>query len=429
MALFRETAIGQIIRHATKNRYLKYPEELPDFVVPEHYCSNTMNKERTRASTANLDHGLALNQLPEDRASTDQEESEDPLKDLEKQETFNEEHDRQDSHAMILKRTKSRADTLPFTEERFQVERTESLARAASATVTPVVTAKGEILVDWYTTDDPSNPQNWSSNKKYLTSLILCMYTFAVYSGSSIYTPAEEGVIAKFGVSAPVASLGLALYVLGYGMGPLLFSPLSEIARFGRNPSYVTTYAIFTILCIPTALVNNIGGLLLLRFLQGFFGSPCLATAPATFQDMYSFLKLPYVLAIWTSFSFCGPAVGPILSGFAVPVLGWRWSIWEMLIISGPVFVFMFLCLPETSSPNILLRRAKRLRALTGNERLRAQSEIDEAKLAFSSVVFDALIKPIEITFKDPSVAYVNMYSSLIYGIVSTCSPASGLLY
>ena len=83
----------------------------------------------------------------------------------------------------------------------------------------------------------------------------------------------------------------------------------------------------------------------------------------------------------------------------------------------------MFLCLPETFGPNILLRRAKRLRALTGNERLRAQSEIDEAKLAFSSVVFDALIKPIEITFKDPSVAYVNMYSSLIYGIVSTSSP------
>jgi DHA1 family multidrug resistance protein-like MFS transporter len=211
----------------------------------------------------------------------------------------------------------------------------------------------------------------------------------------------------------------LALYVLGYGMGPLLFSPLSEVARFGRNPSYVATYAIFTILCIPTALVNNIGGLLILRFLQGFFGSPCLATTPASFQDMYSFIKLPYVLCLWTSFSFAGPAVGPILAGYATPVLGWRWSLWEMLIISGPVFLVMFLCLPETSESNILLRRAKRLRALTGNDNLRAKSEIVQGKTAFSAVIWDALIKPIEITILDPAVLYVNVYTSIVYGTVS----------
>ena len=105
-------------------------------------------------------------------------------------------------------------------------------------------------------------------------------------------------------------------------MGPLLFSPFSEIARFGRNPTYVVTYGLFVILCLPTALVDNIGGLLFLRFLLGFFGSPCLATAPASMQDMYSFIKFPYGLAVWTSFSFCGPAVGPVLAGYAVPVLG-----------------------------------------------------------------------------------------------------------
>lgn len=32
-----------------------------------------------------------------------------------------------------------------------------------------------------------------------------------------------------FGVGPTAASLGLALYVLGYGVGPLLWSPMSEI--------------------------------------------------------------------------------------------------------------------------------------------------------------------------------------------------------
>lgn len=204
-------------------------------------------------------------------------------------------------------------------------------------------------------------------------------------------------------------------------MGPLIFSPLSEIARFGRNPTYVITYGLFVILSLPTAMVNNIGGLLFLRFLQGFFGSPCLATAPATMQDIYSFIKFPYALTVWTSFSFAAPAVGPVLSGFATPVLGWRWSLWEILIMAGPTFILMFLFMPETSADSILLRRAQRLRALTGDSRLKSASEIKAANLQFKDVVWDALIKPIQITVLDPAVLFVNLYTSFVYATVSHC--------
>ena len=68
----------------------------------------------------------------------------------------------------------------------------------------------------------------------------------------------------------------------------MLFSPLSEIPVIGRNPPYVASFAIFVILCVPTALVDNFAGLLVLRFLQGFLGSPCLATGGASMGDMVS---------------------------------------------------------------------------------------------------------------------------------------------
>ena len=48
-----------------------------------------------------------------------------------------------------------------------------------------------------------------------------------------------------FGVGTEVASLGLSLYVLAYGLGPLLFSPLSEIPAIGRNPPYMFSFGIF----------------------------------------------------------------------------------------------------------------------------------------------------------------------------------------
>jgi DHA1 family multidrug resistance protein-like MFS transporter len=118
--------------------------------------------------------------------------------------------------------------------------------------------------------------------------LLMFLYTFAVYCGSSIYTSSEPQIMQVFGVGQSKASLGLSIYVIGYGVGPLIFSPLSEIPVFGRNVPYMVSFALFVILCVPMALVDNYAGLLVLRFLTGFMGSPCLATGAASMQDMVS---------------------------------------------------------------------------------------------------------------------------------------------
>lgn len=241
-------------------------------------------------------------------------------------------------------------------------------------------------------TKPPDNPQNWSNTKRGWISFIICLYTFVVYCGSAIYTTAEYQVIEKFTINPTEASLPLSLYVLGYGVGPLLFAPLSEIPIIGRSPVYFVTMVIFTILCLPTALVDNFAGLLVLRFLQGFFGSPCLANGAASMQDIYTLLYLPYALVGWVAAAYCGPALGPLLSGFAVMEKGWRWSLWEILWMAGPTLIVMFLFLPETSSHNILLRRAARLRKITGNPHLQSQSEIDQRLLKPSTVVINALV-------------------------------------
>ena len=83
----------------------------------------------------------------------------------------------------------------------------------------------------------------------------------------------------------------------------------------------------------------------------------------------------------------------------------------------------MFFFLPETSSPNLLLRRARRIRKLTGNERFMSQSEIDQRNMKMSYIFLDALIKPLEITIKDPAVLFVQVYTAIIYGIYYSCKP------
>lgn len=411
--LIREAPIGQLLRFITRNRILQYPEEQANFQMPEAW--NTV-----------------LNG-PNDEKSTPSRSSSEPPKEEEMPELNRHATTKSvksgDLEAATLRRTKSRESTMPYTEERLEIEAELAIERTKSLPILPQKTSDGNILVDWYTTDDPANPQNWSNAKRGFVTSVICAYTFAVYTGSAIYTPSIGGVIERFGVSPTDASLPLSLYVLAYGIGPLIFAPMSEIPIIGRSPVYASTFFIFVILSIPTPLVNNFAGLLVLRFLQGFFGSPCLANGPATMQDMYSLLKLPYAITVWVAAAYCGPALGPLLSGFAVTAKGWRWSLWEILWIAGPVFILMFLFVPETSTPNILLRRANRLRALTGDTRLQSQSEIDRRGLNPSKVLINAFIKPIEITIKDPSIAFVNLYTALVYGIYYSFFEVFPLVY
>jgi DHA1 family multidrug resistance protein-like MFS transporter len=105
---------------------------------------------------------------------------------------------------------------------------------------------------------------------------------------------------------------------------------------------------------------------------------------------------MPFAIALWAMMASLGPAFGPTISVFAVQKLGWRFSTWELLILSGPVYLLLICCLPETSGPTILYYRAKRLRELTGNMKLGSEAERWQKDVAIGSLVWDALMKPWE---------------------------------
>ena len=65
-----------------------------------------------------------------------------------------------------LTRTKTREMTRAFTRERFDIEREEQVLKELNMPIIAQKNEDGDVLVDWYTTDDPANPQNWSSKKK-----------------------------------------------------------------------------------------------------------------------------------------------------------------------------------------------------------------------------------------------------------------------
>ncbi|RJE17884.1 resistance protein [Aspergillus sclerotialis] len=277
---------------------------------------------------------------------------------------------------------------------------------------------KDFIFVDWWDERDPENPQKWSLWKKIFVTFEICLLTFSVYIGSAIYTPGITTITKDFGISSVTGTLGLTLYVAGYGLGPLLWSPMSEVPQIGRNPVYIATLAVFVALQVPTVLAGNLGTLLAFRFLSGFFGSPALATGGASIADMYKPAKRAYAIGIWGISAVCGPVLGPLVGGFAAQANGWRWTIWELLWLSGFTLVFLFFLLPETSSANILYRRTRRLRKLTGQTNLKCQPQIESEGITAREVVMMILVRPFTLNFTEPMVFLLNLYIALIYGLL-----------
>ncbi|KAG6356254.1 hypothetical protein INS49_015641 [Diaporthe citri] len=191
-------------------------------------------------------------------------------------------------------------------------------------------------VVDWYGSDDPANPVNWPGWKKFMVYLTINYCSMTVYMAATTYTVSQTQIKEKFDVSTLVAASGVGFFIIGYGIGPMFWSPLSEISSIGRNIPYVLGMTLFIIISIPTALAKNIGGLLFLRSLQGLFGSPILSTGGASLTDIADLYNRPYSLFTWAISSLAGPSLGTIIAGFTTPVMGWRWTLWLIPIVNAP---------------------------------------------------------------------------------------------
>lgn len=67
------------------------------------------------------------------------------------------------------------------------------------------------IMVEWDGPDDPENPFNWSSRRRWVSTVVVCLNTFLVsYVGSS-FGAGSAGMIAEWGITREIAAVGLAV--------------------------------------------------------------------------------------------------------------------------------------------------------------------------------------------------------------------------
>ncbi|KAL8785800.1 MAG: hypothetical protein Q9195_008481, partial [Heterodermia aff. obscurata] len=282
--------------------------------------------------------------------------------------------------------------------------------------------ADAECQMEWDGADDPGNPLNFSPAKKALVEILVHLLTLSVYLGPSIFSPSIPGMIKEFHTSETVATMGTSISLLGYGIGPMIWSPLSECPSIGRIPVYTATLALFVLIQLPIALATNVETVIILRFFSGVFGSPVLAIGGGSLTDVYLPRRRSYSVAAWELSTWVAPTIGPLVGGLVAQEWGWRWTLWELMLSNLAVFVVIFCLMPETSASNILYRRAKKLHSSPDVSLSKQSPPVPtpdpprryQAALAF---MHQTLIRPFSLCFREPICLLLNTYTALSTGL------------
>ncbi|KAF9256892.1 MFS general substrate transporter [Marasmius fiardii PR-910] len=255
------------------------------------------------------------------------------------------------------------------------------------------------------------HPQNKSYLKKWLIVIVISASSLCVTCASSAAAFAEDGMARELHVSKIVTILSISLFVEGLGFGPLLVGPLSEV--YGRNIIYRVSFVLLFAFSWAVAFAPNIEVLLIFRFITGFCGSAFLSVAGGSVSDLFVNEEVATPMAFYTLSPFIGPVVGPLFSGQHID---WRWTFHVMTIWIFVQTVTLFLVVPETYVPVLRKWKAARLRKEHKDEKYWAPLDYEHDNIWRSILV--SCYKPFQLIFYDQMVLLLNLWSSVVLGIL-----------
>lgn len=269
-------------------------------------------------------------------------------------------------------------------------------------------------IVDFDGPDDPYKPMNWPTRKKITTTYLYGLVTMSATWASAAYSPATSRVAAEFKVSSRVATLGTTLFMLGFGLGPLLWAPLSEV--YGRRVAVLGPMFIAICFSFGTATAKDIQTVLITRFFGALFASAPVTNTGGVLGDLFSAAHRGIAMAGYALAVVGGPTVGPIVSAAVVQDPDrWRWTQYITGILQSVILLHAIILIDETYPPVLLVYKARRLRHESGNWALHARFE--EWDVNITQLVKKFLIRPMQLLCT-PICFLMAVYASFVYGIL-----------
>jgi len=145
------------------------------------------------------------------------------------------------------------------------------------------------------------------------------------------------------GVQWVVEAYGLtlaALILVGGSMGDL----------FGRRRMFLLGVAIFSVASVACGLASSIGQLIASRALQGIGAAFLVPGSLALISSSFDEKERGRAIGTWSGATAITTAIGPVLGGWLIEHLSWRWAFFLNLPLAIAVMLTSLWCVPESSS-------------------------------------------------------------------------------
>ncbi|KAF2677839.1 MFS multidrug transporter [Lentithecium fluviatile CBS 122367] len=269
------------------------------------------------------------------------------------------------------------------------------------------------------------HPRNWSTiRKSFDISIVifLDLYTTAVSTaGSSAATIAEK----EWDISHTLAIfIFVSLYLLGQGIGGVLFPPYSE--TFGRKKLYIVSTALYSIFCVVVGVVPSMAGVIVGRFTTGFLSAIPTTVVVGSIEDMFNSKGRIWLIFLWAIVSNLGLIIGPIMGTYITLTLGWRWVFYIAAIVNGVITLLLF-SIRESRPSLLLVREVAKLRKITGIETLQALNPDHTPSLHMFARL--ALFRPLRLLVTEPIVFLVSIMSAVAFALIYLFTEALPPIY
>lgn len=162
--------------------------------------------------------------------------------------------------------------------------------------------------------------------------------------------PALAGIAQDLAVTDPNRrQLIVGIFLIGGGIGALIPGSLAD--RYGRRPVLLVGLAIYVVLSLGCALVNDFTTLLVLRAAQAI-GSAGLSVLPsAIIRDRHGGDAMARQMSTITVIFMLVPMVAPSIGLLVLLVASWRWIFALLAVLSVILGFWVWFRLEETLDP------------------------------------------------------------------------------
>lgn len=221
--------------------------------------------------------------------------------------------------------------------------------------------------------------------------------------------------------------MSIAFYMLSMSIFPLWWSSFSE--TLGRRTIYLSSFVLFLIFNILSAVSTSISMFIVMRVFSGGASASVQAVGAGTVADIWEVKERGRAMGIFYLGPLCGPLIAPIVGGALAQSLGWRSDMWFTTIYGAVLWISILLFLPETLKSRVPIVAEAEQQAVASEKgtaedgrptlsRTATRQSVKVKTKKYGAILHRCFLEPLAIilNLRVPAVALTVYYSSITFG-------------